>query len=617
MTNLILRAGFIVSLVMFLVVSVQGQQVTVPAALAEYAYPDLIIYNGKIVTMDDPSLSNSLGSTFQAMAVHGERIQFLGSTAEVLSYAGPQTRKIDLKGRMVIPGIIDSHTHLHNHAFSYWASTNSDKFASIIKRISVGGETFEDLTRGIELAIKEGMTGIPKETWAGISLPGGTGLGMPYLGQGVMTRAQLDEWAPERPVWISSNVEWQMNTAARDDLLGYYGVEATDENLDHAVTVATTINRTLVADRYFDTHLDELADAVEHGLRSANANGITTFASHILGLRFFPAYQILLREDRMPIRYGFSHRLCQQVDPDIAGCYLRMGDMTNVGNNYFWYMGLTMGAIDGGPPAICTTMDAPPKWKAQEKCFLEPGNQYAKAVHVAFSNRYRYVINHLYGDKPLDYVMDIMEQVIEENPDITLDFMRSLRVTSDHCGFYPRKAQLPRMKKLGMIVSCDAEILNRSTPWLKVYGEEYANRIVPLKSMIDAGVMPTLEHELRTESGEGPTLFSRAVLAITRTNSDGDLIAPEEAVDRETVLKLITVWPSYYMMREKVIGTLEPGKFADFVVFNKDYLSIPVEEIPSVFPLMTVVGGKTVILREEFATELGVAPVGPQIKFEF
>ena len=140
MTNLILRARFIVSLVMFLVVSVQGQQVTVPAALAAYAYPDLIIYNGKIVTMDDHSLSNSLGSTFQAMAVHGERIQFLGSTAEVLSYAGPQTRKIDLKGRMVIPGIIDSHTHLHNHAFSYWASTNADKFSSIIKRISVGGE---------------------------------------------------------------------------------------------------------------------------------------------------------------------------------------------------------------------------------------------------------------------------------------------------------------------------------------------------------------------------------------------------------------------------------------------------------------------------------------------
>ena len=90
MTNRILRAGFIVSLVMFLGVSVQGQQVTVPAALAEYAYPDLIIYNGKIVTMDDHSLSNSLGSTFQAMAVHGERIQFLGALRKCLAMLAPR-----------------------------------------------------------------------------------------------------------------------------------------------------------------------------------------------------------------------------------------------------------------------------------------------------------------------------------------------------------------------------------------------------------------------------------------------------------------------------------------------------------------------------------------------
>ena len=78
-----------------------------------------------------------------------------------------------------------------------------------------------------------------------------------------------------------------------------------------------------------------------------------------------------------------------------------------------------------------------------------------------------------------------------------------------------------------------------------------------------------------------------------------------------------TVWPSYYVLKEDEIGTLEPGKFADFVVFNKDYFTVPVEQIPTVFPLMTVLGGKTIVLREEFATELGVPAVGPQMKFRF
>jgi predicted amidohydrolase YtcJ len=262
-------------------------------------------------------------------------------------------------------------------------------------------------------------------------------------------------------------------------------------------------------------------------------------------------------------------------------------------------------------------MEAPPANKAQEKCFLQPGNQYAKAIHNALSSRYRYIVNHVYGDKAVDYVMDIMDQVIEENPEITLEYMQNLRMTSDHCGFYPRKEQLARLARFKWILSCDVAFINRSYPWLDVYGMDKANRIAPMKSIIDAGVMATLEYELRTEDGSGETLWAQGIQAITRRNNDGNIVAPEEAISREMALKMITVYPSYYVLKEKEIGTLEVGKLADFVVYNKDYLTIPVEEIPTVFPLMSVVVGKTVILRQEFATELGTQAVGPQVEFEF
>jgi predicted amidohydrolase YtcJ len=617
MTNRFLRAGIVVALGMFFGANLQAQQVSVPAELAQYAYPELIIYNGKIISVDDASLTDSLGSTYEAMAVRGERIQFLGSTEEILSYAGPNTRRIDLKGRMVIPGIIDSHTHLHNHAYSWWARENTEKLGSYAKRISVTGDNFADITMGIELAIKEGMSGVAEDTWADISLPGGTGLGMPYLRSDSLTREQLDEWAPDRPVWVSANVEFTLNTAARDDLLNYYGVEPTDESLENAVQHAVTINRTKISDRYFENNIGELADAMEHTMRSAAANGITTFSSHIVGLRFMPAYALLRKEGRMPIRFGWAHRLCQLVEDDVPGCFLHLGSIENVGDNYYWSIGMTLGAIDGGPPSICTTMEAPPRFKAQEKCFLQPGNQYADAIHTALSNRYRYVVNHVYGDKAVDYVMDIMDQVIEENPEITLDYMRDMRMTSDHCGFYPRHEQLARMKNFGWILSCDVRFVNRSYPWLAVYGMQAANRIAPMKSIIEAGVMATLEYELRTEDGSGPTLWAQGIAAMTRKNNAGIVVAPEEAISREMALKMITVYPSFYVLKEKEIGTLEVGKLADFVVYNKDYLTIPLEEIPTVFPLMTVVGGNTVILREEFATELGTDPVGPQVEFEF
>ena len=617
MNNLIQRAGFVVFGIMLLGAGARGQQtVTVPTELV--SYPDLIVYNGKIVTMDDASLNNSPGSTVEALAVREDRIQFLGTNDEILGYAGPQTRKIDLRGHTVVPGLINPHTHLHNHAVSRWVRNNQGKVEEIAKTFSVTGNSFEELTRGIELVIKEQMAHPLPGQWAIIQLPTtgtNTGIGDRYLRDGMMTREMLDALAPNLPVTLGSDL-W--NTAAMNDFLKYYAVEPTTENEELAMRSRTVIGRSLIPDRYFDRHLGELADVIEDGLKHQAAAGFTTFSSHLYGLRMLPAYMKLVREKRMPMRYGFAHRLCQQVEPDTAGCFLRVGDLAGLGDKYFWNVGLTLGGIDGAPGGgMCTTMEAPPKFKAQEKCRVEPGNSYWETIATAFRARYRFVVNHAYGDKAVDYVMDIMQQVIEENPDITTETMRSMRVTADHCGFYPRKSQLPRMKALGMILSCGGTTINRSAPWLSIYGADYADRIAPIKSIIEAGVMPTAETELRVESGEGPTFYAQVIPLVTRKNLRGELIAPEEAIDRVTLLKMSTVWPSYYVLKEDEIGTLEPGKFADFVVFNKDYFTVPVEQIPTVFPLMTVLGGKTIVLREEFATELGVPAVGPQMKFRF
>jgi predicted amidohydrolase YtcJ len=302
----------------------------------------------------------------------------------------------------------------------------------------------------------------------------------------------------------------------------------------------------------------------------------------------------------------------------MAGCFARKGHVAGLGDKYFWSVGVTLGGLDAGPPQICTTMEAPKEYKDQERCLLEPGNDYAKAMHAALMSHLRFVVNHDYGDKTMDYVMDIIEQVMKEDPAFTLDHVRSLRPTADHCGFYPREAQIPRLKNLGFIISCDSMFVNRSAPWLKVYGVDKANRIDPIKSMLNGGVMVTAEAELgRVETGTSETLHAQLVHLITRTNDRGQKIAPEEAVDRQTLMKMSTVWPSYYVLKEKDLGTLEPGKYADFVVLNKDYFTIPESEIGSVFPLMTVLGGKTIVLREEFAKELGTGAVGPQEKWLF
>ena len=112
-----------------------------------------------------------------------------------------------------------------------------------------------------------------------------------------------------------------------------------------------------------------------------------------------------------------------------------------------------------------------------------------------------------------------------------------------------------------------------------------------------------------------PTTFARWQPYRDRKRYDGVLLAPEQAIDRVQMMKMSTSMAASYVLKEKELGTLEPGKLADFIVFSKDYFTIPEEEIRTVIPLMVVVGGKTIVLREEYAQEIGLPAVGPQIKF--
>jgi len=613
------RMGKLLFAMLFPLVAGWAQTVTVPQAIV--MYPELIVHNAKIVTMDDPSFQQNVGRTVQAMAIREGKVLALGTNAEILALAGPRTRRLDVKGRTVIPGLINTHSHMHDHSIRLWTRQNRDKVEEVQRSFSVTGRDYAEIKRGIELVVKEQMARARPDQWAYIELPNGgnagTGIGVKFLNDNGLTRAELDQWAPQTPIFLNSHPAWMLNKAAEVSFLNLYGLDWGEETVDKALTMNTTIRRSLVVDRYFSPRIAEMSDLLKGGLEHQSALGLTTFSSHIVGLRIHDAYMKMVRDGTMPIRFGYAHRFCQQVEPEMAGCFMRLGDTAGLGDPYFWNVGVTLGGIDTGPPNICTTMDAAPEFKSKEKCILEPGSDYEKAIAAAIASYDRYVVNHVYGDKAVDTFMDVVDRQIENTPGITLDYIRSRRMTADHCGFYPRKEQLDRIKKFGMVLSCDPMFLDRSYPWLKVYGADKANRIGPAKSMIDAGIMVTAEAEVDVETGTGPTYFAVQSHFLTRKNSRGDVVAPEEAIDRITLMKMMTTWPSYYLMKEKELGSLEAGKLADFVVLNKDYFTIPEDQIPTAYPLMTVLGGRTIVLRKEFADELGTQPVGPQMNWEF
>jgi len=108
--------------------------------------------------------------------------------------------------------------------------------------------------------------------------------------------------------------------------------------------------------------------------------------------------------------------------------------------------------------------------------------------------------------------------------------------------------------------------------------------------------------------------FNDLYWGITRVAADGKMYAPNQRVTREIALKTATIWPAYYVLKENQLGSLERGKFADLLVLDKDYLTIPVDEIPNIRILMTLVGGKIEHLVPSLARELGMQPRGAAVE---
>ncbi|MBI4483562.1 MAG: amidohydrolase family protein [Acidobacteria bacterium] len=586
------------------------------------AYPEMVLYNGKIVTMDDKAYNTSPGTIAQAIAIRGDRIMALGSDAEVLRLAGPSTLRMDLKGKAVIPGTINAHTHIHNHALNYWISQNPQAVEEVARSFNIEGRDFRELKRKLEVLLREHVQNSKPGQWALVGLPtggsAGTGVGVRFLQEKQITLQELDKLTPANPVVLNSHPAGMINSAAKRALVELYGSEPGEEKIDDSgFGEVTDYMRSLILDSFFtDTaRINKLTEIIKDGMEKQAALGTTTFSSHIMGLRFFDALMNLYREGQMPIRFGYTHYFGFQNNPDPASFYLRLGDMAGLGNDFFWQAAVGLGNVDSGPPMMCTTMEAPPEIKAREWCRNAPGTAFAKAIHTAITSRARVALGHAYGDKAVDYFMDQIEEAIRKDPGITLDYIRGRRFTSDHTGFYPRADQIPRLKKLGILISSRADYVNRSYPWLEIYGKQYASRVAPVKSLLDGGVKVVFESEIRVESGSGPTLFSYFVPFLNRKTRKGQDVAPEEAIDRVHLMKMATTWGSEYMLREKVIGSLEKGKLADLLVLNKDYFTVPIEEIADTYPLMTLVGGKVTVLREEFAKEIGQRAVGPQLKF--
>ena len=615
------RKIFILSLLTFMVSGV-GLAQQLPPLVAQQGYADLVLINGKIVTMDDRSITpDSPGTIVQAMAIKGKKIMALGTNEEMRRLAGPKTRFSDMGNRTVIPGLVQTHYHLFGGA----ARTYGPRVGLVdrsVKLTVVAESTAEATAKKIRETIVNAIQvrRLPKGQWITVDLQEGLqnrrGTTYSWLYVGNINRRQFESGTEDYPVLVKTGLQGVFNAAAIEAFQEEFPDWAESTSLENRPSGGTDgyaavpeIGGLTFEFWWKDEPIEKLAMALELQGQEVLTKGITTVATRILYPSVIRAYNLLNRQMRMPHRLAYymesqrgSFFNLKSIHEFYKGTGAPWTDHAG-GGEMLWLNGMCNEVWDSIYNEVCMGPDMPnasSEIKARERC-PAPGTKPWESFREAIVHGWRPVQGHATSSHGARLYIQMLEQAMEE-ANLSVEYMRSLRTTLEHnilLGNVPEI--MDKIKQYGIMLNVNAGMLRDVPENIKDYGEDLRKFAMPVKTWINDGVRVTFE-------AAGMDFWNPIYMLVTRkielrqpvgappSAGRGETVEllPEEGIDRVTGLKMATSWASEYMMAEDTVGTLEPGKYADFAVLEKDFFTIPIEEIRDLQVIATGLNGEFV-----------------------
>jgi hypothetical protein len=535
--------------------------------------PDAVFWNGKIVTVDTGF------SIRQAFAVRDQRFLAVGSNAEVRAMAGPETRMVDLQGRTVIPGLMDNHNHQYRAAYT------------ILRGFEMMGarslrELLDRLRRAVSGA-KTGQTLFAGGGWDPREFPE----------KRPPTRQELDHISPQKPlVLIRTRSQIFLNTAA----LKAAGITRDTDQIagipvpkDKQGEPTGVINEPEAVTPVSNKLIPQPSDAEQKELllrtqRMLNAAGLTSIRELSLSLEIMRLYMELHQEKKLTVRVSMGIE-AQASDADRLEQILNSwGEGSGFGNDWLRLDCVAEFGVDSG---VENAFLRKPHWTDAGGYVGESRitpEKFLQSVLVMQQHGWRPAI-HIVGDRALDLVLDAYEAADRVSP------IGPKRWVVEHIPV-SQPDQMERMARLGVLVSAQIQPYLDGPEMVRDWGKERAERAVPMREWLD--------HKLPVSSGtDWPARALNPFLTIsyyvTRKTLDGTPLGVSEKVSREEALRLATINNAYLTFEEATKGSIEQGKLADFLVLSDDLLTVPEEQIRSVHPVATYVGGRRVFSTPE------------------
>ncbi len=531
-------------------------------------HADMVLVNGKIVTMD-PSESIA-----EAIAVKYSRLLAVGTNNEVQGMVGEGTRVIDLEGRCVIPGLIDSHCHMMN--------VGAGRLLYVDLSEEEGVHSIKDLVeklreRAVITPVGEWVVGYQEDD-------------SKLAEKRHPTRYELDGASTEHPI-ILSTVGGHFSVA---NSLAFENAGVSKDTPDPVGGEFDRDESEIPVGGLHETAIDVIRpegppiptrEQSYHGAKEILAecaeNGLTCVYDTV-GRSEIRAAIDLRNAGELPIRMRMDVYIDLFQELDKLGIYRGLGDdwLRISGLKFFFD-----GAISARTAAVTEEYLNKPGFYGVMATTREIATE---KIMSAYKKGYR-ISAHANGDRAIAMYLDIMEEAQAKYP---RDDPRNRDI---HCTVITTEL-VDRIKKLEILPTIFGPyVYYHGDKLIPAFGEERLERMFAARSFLDAGVKIAAHSD--HPCAPYPPLMAIHGL-VNRKTKAGRPIGSSQKVSVTEALRIYTVNAAYQQLDEDKLGSLEEGKLADMVVLGEDILTVPTERIKDITVDMTIIDGQVVFIRE-------------------
>lgn len=549
--------------------------------------PEIIFYNGKVTTLDEQSPEVS------AVAISQGMIIATGTDKDMRALGTPKTRMIDLRGKRVVPGLNDSHTHLIRGGLNYNMELRWDGVTSLADAL-------------VMLKLQADRTPAPQ--W--VRVVGGWSE-FQFKERRMPTLAEINAAAPDTPVFILHLYDRALlNGAAlraagitKDTPDAAGGRIERDANGNPTGMLIAEPNAMILYSTLAKGPKLPLSDQVNstrHFMRELNRLGITSCIDAGGGFQNYPDdYEVindLHKKDQMTVRIAYN-LFTQNKGSELAD-FQKWSDMVKPysGDGFLRHNG-------AGEMLVFSAADF--------EDFLQPRPDMAKSMEKELGDVVRFLVEkrwpfrlHATYDETISRALDVFESI---NQDTSFD---GLRWFFDHAETVSDKS-LERIQRLNGGIAVQHRMAFQGEYFVDRYGKEAAEQSPPIRKMLDMGV-PVGGGTDATRVASFNPWVSLYWLVTGKTVGGLTLYGDANRLNREEALRLWTLGSAYKSNEETVKGAIKPGMYADMAVLSKDFMQIADEDIKHITSAMTIVGGKIVYAADEFGSyDAPLPPASP------